>query len=179
MAEPETRPFAALADAGGVTGWLAWPGGGAACVFGRSGVSAAETKTEGDGATPLGAWPLREVFYRPDRLSRPDTRLPATALTPAMGWCDDPASPLYNQRVALPFAASHEMLWREDGVYDLIVPLGYNDDPVRPGAGSAIFLHLKRTDGAPTQGCVATDRDALLALLRVAKPGDALTIATR
>ncbi len=58
----------------------------------------------------------------------------------------------------LPYPASAETLWREDHLYDLIVPLGYNDDPVRPGAGSAIFFHLAKEDGsglAATEGCVA------------------------
>ena len=55
----------------------------------------------------------------------------------------------------LPYPASAERLWREDGVYDLIVVLGHNDDPVVPGAGSAIFLHRARSGYEPTQGCVA------------------------
>ena len=42
--------------------------------------------------------------------------------------------------------------------------------------GSAIFLHCARPDYGPTEGCVAVARDDLLALLREAKPGDALTI---
>ena len=94
-----------------------------------------------------------------------------------MGWCDDPAHPDYNRQVVLPFAASHEELWREDQIYDLVVVLGYNDDPVIPGKGSAIFLHLAREDFSPTEGCVACARTDLLDLLRTAKPGDALRIA--
>ena len=94
-----------------------------------------------------------------------------------MGWCDDMGHPDYNRRVALPFPASHERLWREDHVYDLIVVLGYNDDPVIPEKGSAIFLHLAREDFSPTEGCIACARDDLLALLCGAKPGDALRIS--
>ncbi len=48
-----------------------------------------------------------------------------------------------------------KILWRADHVYDLIVPLGYNDDPVVPGKGSAIFMHVAKPDYAPTEGCVA------------------------
>ena len=75
-----------------------------------------------------------------------------------------------------PLDAHLERLWRDDRIYDLIVILGYNDDPVVPGAGSAIFLHLARPDYAPTHGCVATARADLETLLVRARPGDALEI---
>lgn len=155
---------------------LAWPGGGAPCVFGRSGLVPAADKREGDGATPIGQWPLRQVYYRPDRLAAPATQLPVTAMTPDMGWCDDPASPAYNRLVTLPFAASHEELWREDHAYDLVVVLGHNDGPPKPGMGSAIFLHLMQPDARPTEGCVACALEGLLALLAQAAPGDELVV---
>jgi L,D-peptidoglycan transpeptidase YkuD (ErfK/YbiS/YcfS/YnhG family) len=93
-----------------------------------------------------------------------------------MGWCDDPMDVEYNRQVRLPFHARHEILWREDGVYDLIVELGFNDDPVIPGRGSAIFLHVARADYAPTEGCVACALPDLLELLAAAKEGDTLGI---
>lgn len=158
-------------------GILRWPGGEARCALGRSGVTPAHLKREGDGASPLGAWPMRQVFWRPDRLPRPETALPAEPLRPEAGWCDDSASPLYNRPVQLPFAHSHEKLWRDDHVYDLIVVLGYNDAPVEPGKGSAIFLHVAREDYSPTEGCVACAQPDLIALLKAAKVGDALEIA--
>lgn len=164
-------PF--LADS---SGFLVWPGGRARCALGRGGVAPAADKREGDGASPLGVWPMRQVFWRADRLARPETALPADALIPEAGWCDDPASPFYNLPVLLPFAASHEKLWREDEVYDLIVVLGYNDDPIVAGRGSAIFLHIARPDFSPTEGCVACAREDLLALLAAAKPRDRLAI---
>lgn len=162
-----------LADS---TGRLRWAGGAARCALGRSGVAAPATKREGDGATPLGAWPMRRLYWRPDRLERPATALPVEALTPEAGWCDDPDDPLYNRPVILPYPGRHERLWREDNLYDLIVELGYNDDPVVPGLGSAIFLHLARPDFAPTEGCIACARTDFLALLAIAKPGDRLEI---
>jgi L,D-peptidoglycan transpeptidase YkuD (ErfK/YbiS/YcfS/YnhG family) len=148
----------------------------ARCTLGSGGVVAADLKREGDGATPLGVWPMRQVFWRPDRLAQPLTQLPVIALRPDMGWCDDPAHPDYNRQVALPFSAGHEKLWREDHVYDLIVVLGYNDDPVIPGRGSAIFLHLARPDFSPTEGCIACSQQDLLDLLGMARPGDALGV---
>jgi len=158
-------------------GLLRWNGLEARCALGRGRVVPADFKHEGDGATPLGDWPMRQVFWRPDRLEKPVTQLPVIALHPDMGWCDDPAHADYNRQVGLPFPASHEKLWREDHVYDLVVVLGYNDDPVIAGKGSAIFLHLARPDFSQTEGCVACAREDMLGLLRAAKPGDVLRIS--
>lgn len=133
------------------------------CALGRSGV--ARTKREGDGATPAGTWALREVFYRADRVLRPKTVLPLRKLKRNDGWCDAPGDALYNKRVTLPYPASAEHLWRADRLYDLIVVVGYNDAPVVPGAGSAIFLHVARADYGPTAGCVAFSRADLRKIL--------------
>jgi len=67
------------------TGRLRWPGGEARCALGRSGVTPAESKREGDGATPLGAWPMRCVYWRPDRLARPQSGLPVELLIAEAG----------------------------------------------------------------------------------------------
>jgi L,D-peptidoglycan transpeptidase YkuD (ErfK/YbiS/YcfS/YnhG family) len=112
-------------------------------------------KREGDGATPAGTLPLREVFYRPDRGIPPDCAVPVRALTPHDGWCDDPASAAYNRLVMLPTGASAEVLWRDDTIYDIIGVLSWNDAPVVPGRGSAIFLHIAKPNYTPTDGCVA------------------------
>jgi L,D-peptidoglycan transpeptidase YkuD (ErfK/YbiS/YcfS/YnhG family) len=147
------------------------------CAVGPAGVIAAEAKREGDGASPAGSWTMRKVFYRPDRRPAPRTGLPVEPLQPSDGWCDAPADPAYNRRVVLPYPASAEHLWRDDAVYDLIVTLGHNDDPVVPSAGSAIFLHLARPDYAPTQGCVALAAADLQELLGKARVGDVLVIS--
>jgi L,D-peptidoglycan transpeptidase YkuD (ErfK/YbiS/YcfS/YnhG family) len=145
------------------------------CAIGPAGVTA--DKREGDGATPLGCFPLRRLLYRPDRMTRPETHLPVTPLVPEDGWCDAPGDPAYNTQVRLPIAASHERLWRDDNVYDAIVILGHNDDPPRPGAGSAIFLHVARDDYSPTQGCVALALPDLLTVLREAGAGTRVCVA--
>lgn len=148
------------------------------CALGRGGVVPSASKREGDLASPAGLWPLRQVFYRPDKFATPPrSGLPCTPLSPELGWCDAPTDPAYNQLVALPYPASAERLWREDDVYDLIVVLGYNDDPPRPGAGSAIFFHLARPDWRGTEGCVAITREAMLELLPTLGPGDAMEIS--
>lgn len=134
------------------------------CALGRNGVTA--EKREGDAATPAGVYPLREVFYRRDRVTRPTTGLPVRPVQPCDGWCDDPEDPAYNRLVSLPYAAGAERLWRDDRVYDVVVVIGYNDRPPTPGRGSAIFLHVARDWFAPTAGCVALAMDALLVVLR-------------
>jgi L,D-peptidoglycan transpeptidase YkuD (ErfK/YbiS/YcfS/YnhG family) len=146
------------------------------CALGWGGVIAADAKREGDGASPLGAWPLRRLLYRADRGGVPETALPANVITPDDGWCDAPDDAAYNRPITHPYPASAERLWRDDDVYDFIVILGHNDDPVIAGAGSAIFLHVAKPGHAPTEGCVALARDDLEVLLRIAKPGDLLQI---
>jgi L,D-peptidoglycan transpeptidase YkuD (ErfK/YbiS/YcfS/YnhG family) len=156
-------------------GFLSWPASRVRAALGKSGLSHA--KREGDGATPIGIFPLRRLLYRADRLPMPRTGLPVSAIHPSDGWSDDPRDMLYNQAVPLPHPYSHERLLRDDDVYDLIVPLGYNDDPPIAGLGSAIFLHCARPDYAPTEGCVAVARDDLLTLLAECGPGTQLEIA--
>lgn len=144
--------------------------GAFACTLGRGSVIAAEDKREGDGASPIGKWRMKRVFYRPDRVERPKSNLPIVPLRETDGWCDAADHPLYNRPVALPFAASHERLWREDHAYDVIVELSHNDDPVVPGLGSAIFVHVAHDDGRATEGCVALSLTDLLAVLQSATP---------
>lgn len=146
------------------------------CAIGRAGVISPTEKSEGDGKTPLGSYPLRQVFYRPDRVPPPVCVLPVTPLSPSLGWCDDPSHAQYNKLVHLPFAASHEKLWRDDALYDLILVIGHNDDPVVAERGSAIFVHVARSGFAPTEGCVALARPALQTLLRLIRPEDRIKI---
>ncbi|WP_439817334.1 L,D-transpeptidase family protein [Zavarzinia sp. CC-PAN008] len=153
---------------------LACAAGRFRCAIGRGGFVV--DKREGDGGTPVGTFALRRLCYRADRLAMPSTRLEVRAIRPDDGWCDDPASPAYNRPVRLPFAASHEEMWRDDHVYDLVVVLGHNDDPPVPGAGSAIFMHLARADYAPTAGCVALALPDLLQVLAVCGPEATITL---
>ena len=147
------------------------------CAHGRNGVVDAASKREGDGASPAGAWKMKRVFWRADRLARPETGLPAIPLRPHDGWCDASSDPLYNRPVHLPYPASCEHLWREDPVYDIIVELDHNSDPVVPGAGSAIFFHLARPDYAGTEGCIAVARMDMLDILRHCSHGSVLEIS--
>jgi L,D-peptidoglycan transpeptidase YkuD (ErfK/YbiS/YcfS/YnhG family) len=157
------------------SGFAQWNGQPMRCAIGRGGISAA--KQEGDGATPAGRFAMRFVLYRPDREKPPQTGLPWRAIARDDGWCDAAADPAYNRMIRLPYPASAESLWRADGGYDLIVPLGYNDTIVVAGEGSAIFLHLAAPDFAPTAGCVALGHAELLTVLAAADASSCVVIA--
>lgn len=146
------------------------------CTIGCGGPCPAADKREGDGRTPLGAWPVRAVLLRRDRVAAPaGLMLPWRWIAPADGWSDDVRDPAYNRPVVHPHSFSAERLWRDDGLYDVIVVLGHNDTPPVPGLGSAIFLHCRDGD-RPTEGCVAVARGELLALLPGVRAGDAVVI---
>jgi L,D-peptidoglycan transpeptidase YkuD (ErfK/YbiS/YcfS/YnhG family) len=147
------------------------------CTVGEGGIR--EDKVEGDAATPAGEYPLRRVYFRNDRLVLPKVRLPARPISEHDGWCDDPRSPTYNRLVHVPNDWSAEKMWREDGLYDLVVVVGYNDDPPEGEWGSAIFLHVAREDYAPTKGCVAFSQTDLMELVALIGPATKLRILAR
>ncbi|MFO1246883.1 MAG: L,D-transpeptidase family protein [Alphaproteobacteria bacterium] len=154
--------------------WLDWGAGKRRAAIGPGGI--AIKGGEGDGITPCGTFPVREIFYRADRIARPDTALPLRAIQQDDGWCDAPGDANYNRLVKLPYPASAETMWRDDHLYDLVAVLGYNDDPVMPGKGSAIFLHLARPDYSHTHGCVALKQDDVIAAVTQLRPGDQVVI---
>ncbi|MBV1701886.1 MAG: L,D-transpeptidase family protein [Hyphomicrobiales bacterium] len=133
------------------------------CALGPAGICA--IKREGDGATPRGTFKITSGLWRADRLPRPRTSLTLHAITPRLGWCDAPGHRNYNRPVHLPFAASHESLWREDAVYDVVLILDHNQRPRRQNGGSAIFFHLAKPGFVATAGCVAIERRAMMCLL--------------
>ena len=122
----------------------------------------------------MGGWVCTKVYYRPDKLRRPQTPLHTEPLRENFGWCDAPSDRNYNRQVTLPYTASAESLWRDDHLYDVIVVLDYNRMPRSRGRGSAIFLHVARPSFAPTEGCIAMKYEHLLRLLRMLKPGTAI-----
>lgn len=146
------------------------------CTLGRGGVVAEAAKVEGDGATPIGVYALREVFYRADKVSKPDTRLPLHELTSDIGWCENPDSPHYNRRVHASSVDATDKMFYHDHVYDIVVVIGYNDDPVVKGKGSAIFMHHARPDFTPTAGCIGLKPEDMREVLRHLSPSSLLEV---
>ena len=144
------------------------------CALGKGGLKI--DKHEGDQASPIGTWEIVNVLFRPDKGPKPTCHFPISEITLTDGWCDAPEHPNYNQQVKLPFEDSHEELWREDDIYDIIVVLNHNLQPAIPFGGSAIFMHIAREDFSGTAGCVALNRENLEYVLTRARPGDTIEI---
>ena len=137
---------------------------------GKAGYTSFEKGREGDSKTPLGQYHLRFGLYRADRLLAPPPQNPHMPLhfRPLRsddGWCDAPNDPAYNRLIKLPYPSSHEALWREDGVYDIILIMSHNDSPPVPNLGSAVFLHVAQVDDRKTLGCIALAPNDMVQLL--------------
>ena len=130
------------------------------CAIGRGGLK--KNKVEGDLSTPIGAFKFNKIYYRADKLGETNFEIDSSIIQKNDGWCDDEKSKFYNQYIQFPFNESAEHLYREDDIYDIFCVLNYNTSPIIPGLGSAIFLHVARSNFAGTEGCIALDKEALL-----------------
>jgi L,D-peptidoglycan transpeptidase YkuD (ErfK/YbiS/YcfS/YnhG family) len=125
-------------------------------TVGRNGITSAESKKEGDGCTPAGVYRIGPAF---GYARSGETGLNYRQATANDFWVDDPDSPDYNRWVVgKPTAKSFELMKRADDLYEVGAVIRYNLDPVFPGKGSAIFLHVWPGPGKPTAGCVALDK---------------------
>jgi L,D-peptidoglycan transpeptidase YkuD (ErfK/YbiS/YcfS/YnhG family) len=147
-------------------GWLR---AGTWCLpvaLGRGGIRA--NKREGDGGTPRGRFRPVRLWWRPDRLPRPLTRLPRRPIGPDDAWCEDPGDRRYNHSFRRSANEPGDRLWRDDRLYDLIVEIDHNTRPRIAGRGSAVFVHVARPGLAPTAGCIALKpRDLRLLVSRL------------
>ena len=105
------------------------------------------------------------VFYRPDKIKKIKTKLNKIKIKKNFGWCDDPKSKFYNKLVRLPFIGGYEKLYRRDNIYDLLIVLNYNTNPIIRNKGSAIFIHIAKKNFSNTAGCIALKKKDLLILL--------------
>ena len=133
------------------------------CALGKAGIG--NKKKEGDNITPKGLYKIVKIYYRKDRIKKVSSKFKLIKITKNIGWCDDPNSEKYNQIINLPTKYSYEKLYRKDNVYDLILVLNYNMDPVIKKKGSAIFIHVAKKNYQSTQGCIALKKNNLMKLI--------------
>jgi L,D-peptidoglycan transpeptidase YkuD (ErfK/YbiS/YcfS/YnhG family) len=144
------------------------------CALGRAGIG--KKKEEGDYITPRGTFKLVKVFYRADKIKNFKTSLKKIKIKKNMGWCDDPKSRFYNKQIKLPSNFGYEKLYRSDRLYDLVVVLNYNLNPIIKNKGSAIFIHVAKKSFKKTAGCIALNKKNLINLLSVIKKNTKIKI---
>ena len=143
------------------------------CCIGKNGLKS--RKREGDKCTPTGTFEIGKVYYRPDRINKPKTRLQTIKITKKMGWCDDPYNKNYNKKIILNEKNKGEKLFRASEIYDILIVIKYNIKKIQKFRGSAIFIHLT-SNYSPTKGCIALKKNDMLILLKLIKPGDKISI---
>ena len=144
------------------------------CALGKGGIK--QKEREGDFITPKGKFKLIKIYYRSDRIKKINSTLKKIKIKKNMGWCDDVSSNYYNKQIKINKKISHEKLHRKDNVYDIIVVLNYNLNPIIKGKGSAIFLHVAKKNYNKTQGCIALKKNELLSLISKIKKNTQIRI---
>ena len=135
----------------------------AKCSIGKRGIGL--KKKEGDFITPKGKYKIKYILYRKDRV-KIQTKIEKIIITRKMGWCDDPNSKHYNKLIVLPSVYKYEKLYKKENVYDIIIVLNYNMNPIIKNKGSAIFIHVAKKNYKKTEGCVAVKKTHLLKILK-------------
>ena len=144
------------------------------CALGKAGIK--KKKKEGDNITPEGTFKIIRVYYRRDKIKNIVTSIKKKKIKKTIGWCDDPASNSYNKEIKLPNKFGHEKLYRKDNLYDLILVLNYNVNPIIKNKGSAIFIHIAKKKYEPTAGCIALKQKDLIELLKNIKKNTKIKI---
>ncbi len=137
------------------------------CALGKSGVG--KKKIEGDNITPQGTYRVVKIYYRKDRIKKIPSKFKLIKIKKNMGWCDDPKSNQYNQLINLPSNFNHEKFYRKDSIYDLILVLNYNMNPIVKNKGSGIFIHVSKRNYKKTAGCIALKKTHLIQLVKKIK----------
>ena len=144
------------------------------CALGKAGVK--KKTIEGDNITPRGIFKIIKLYYRPDKIKIIKTSIKKIKIRKNMGWCDDPKSGFYNRQIKLPTKYGHEKLYRNDNLYDLIVVLNYNMNPIIKNKGSAIFLHIAKNSYQKTKGCIALKKEHLIKIISKIKKNTRIKI---
>ena len=149
----------------------------AKCAIGKRGIGF--KRKEGDLITPKGKYKIKYILYRKDRIKRIQSQIKTIAIKKNMGWCDDPQSTKYNKLIKLPSSNSYEKLYKRENIYDIILILDYNMNPIVKGKGSAIFIHIAKKNFKKTEGCVALKKIDLLKILKQLKKNTKVKIESQ
>ncbi len=144
------------------------------CSIGKNGLK--KNKLEGDNCTPVGTFSLGPVYYRNDRVDKPNTKLKTFKINKQMGWCDDPYNINYNKEIKINKKIKAEKLYRRDKIYDIIIVINYNTRKIIKNKGSAIFIHVTN-NYKPTKGCIALSLNDLEILLKIVKKNSKIKIS--
>ena len=123
------------------------------CAIGKRGIG--KKQKEGDQITPKGIFRVKKILYRKDKVRRLPSKIKKIPIEKSMGWCDDPLSKDYNKLIKYPFSYKSENLYKTNNIYDIILVLNFNMQPIKKNKGSAIFIHIAKSNFEPTEGCVA------------------------
>ncbi len=130
------------------------------CCLGKGGLK--KNKIEGDYSTPIGEFEIGKLYWRADRVKKPDTKLICKKIKKNMGWCTDIQNKSYNKEIKINNKVKHEKLYRKDFKYNYFIVLKYNYKKTIKGKGSAIFIHLTK-NYYKTAGCLAlVEKDFLI-----------------
>ena len=136
------------------------------CSIGKKGFN--KEKKEGDETTPKGLFDLGNIYYRADRVPKPDSKIKKIVIKKNMGWCDDSKSKYYNKIIKIKknLNIGYEKLFRKDSKYDYLILIKYNYKRIKKNKGSAIFIHLTK-NYLPTKGCIALQKKDFLILCKL------------
>ncbi len=131
-----------------------------------------DRRREGDGTTPTGVYGIGSVMY--GSAPNPGVKYRYRKVVCGDWWVEDPRSRYYNtfRHVACgrrpPFRTNPPGMWQDPVAYRHLAVIKFNMNPVVPGRGSAIFLHVSK--GRPTVGCISLPLSQLVATLRWLRP---------
>ena len=149
----------------------------AKCALGKRGIGF--KREEGDLITPKGVFKIKYILYRKDRLKKIQSKLRKITIKKNMGWCDDPKSRDYNKLIKLPSKYTYEKLYKKENIYDIILVLNFNMNPILKKKGSAVFIHVARKNFAKTEGCIAIKKTYLLKIIKEIKTSTKVKIENR
>ena len=135
------------------------------CALGKRGIGC--KKKEGDLITPVGKYKIKYILYRKDRIKKIYSKIRTIVIKKNMAWCNDPESKDYNKLIKLPSDFTFEKLYKKENIYDIVLVLDYNMNPIIKNKGSAIFIHVAKKNYKKTEGCMALRKIHLLKIIKL------------